>query len=155
MKVDKIISGGQSGADRAGLDYAIDNAIEYGGYVPKGFKSEDGGLSKEKYSLLVETPSSDYKVRTEKNVVEADGTLIVYCNLSGGTKLTVTYCKKHNKPYITVDMKNDIEANAETVQEWLTSNNIKVLNVAGNRESKCKESIYKYTYSLLEKILKD
>jgi len=149
MKVNKIISGGQSGADRAGLDFAIKYGIEYGGYVPKGFKSEDGGLTKEKYPNLIETNSSDYKVRTEKNVIESDGTLIVYCSLSGGTKLTVKYCEKYNKTYILVNMKDDFLNNINSVKRWLNDNKISILNVAGNRESKCKESIYAYTFRLL------
>jgi hypothetical protein len=151
----KIASGGQSGADRAGLDFAIANGFSYIGYVPKGFKSEDGGLTKEKYPNLIETNSFDYKVRTEKNVIESDGTLIVFCSLSGGTKLTVKYCEKHNKPYILVNMKDDILENAKSIREWLKGNNIEILNVAGNRESKCKESIYEYTFKLLNGIFNE
>jgi hypothetical protein len=151
----KIISGGQSGVDRAGLDFAITNGIEYGGYVPKGFKSEDGGLTKEKYPKLVEIKSSDYKIRTEKNVINSEGTLIVYCSLSGGTKLTVKYCEKHKKPFILINMQDMLNENVLKVKDWLDKNSIKVLNVAGNRESKCKNSIYEYTFKLLNGIFNE
>jgi len=108
----KIVSSGQSGVDRAALDFAIENSIQYGGYVPKGFKSEDDGLTRDKYSNMVESKSSDYKVRTEENVINSDGTLIIYKNLSGGTKLTVKFAEKHNKPYLLIKMSNDIKENA-------------------------------------------
>ena len=144
----KIVSGGQSGVDRAALDFAIENNIEYGGYVPKGFKSEDGGLTKEKYPNMVESKSSDYKVRTEENVINSDGTLIIYKNLSGGTKLTVKYAEKHRKPYLLIKMSDDIKEEAKVIKTFLEDNNIEVLNVAGNRGSKVPD-IYDYTKILL------
>ncbi|HCX72883.1 MAG TPA: hypothetical protein DHM37_04110 [Candidatus Cloacimonas sp.] len=144
----KIVSGGQSGVDRAALDFAIENNIEYGGYVPKGFKSEDNGLTKEKYPNMVESKSSDYKVRTEENVINSDGTLIIYKSLSGGTKLTVKYAEKHNKPYLLIKMSDDIKEKANAIKTFLEDNNIEVLNVAGNRGSKVPD-IYDYTKILL------
>ena len=134
--------------DRAALDVAIENNIEYGGYVPKGFKSEDGGLTKEKYPNMIESKSSDYKVRTEENVINSDGTLIIYKNLSGGTKLTVKYAEKHNKPYLLIKMTDDIKEKANAIKTFLEDNNIEVLNVAGNRGSKVPD-IYDYTKILL------
>jgi len=143
-----IVSGGQSGVDRAALDFAIENNIEYGGYVPKGFKSEDDGLTRDKYPNMVESRSSDYKVRTEENVINSDGTLIIYKNLSGGTKLTVKFAEKHNKPYLLIKIPNDIKENANSIQKFVDENSIEVLNVAGNRGSKVPD-IYDYTKILL------
>ena len=75
MEVKKIISGGQTGVDRAGLDFAIENQIPHGGYCPKGRRSEDGKIP-DNYNLI-ETATSNYKERTEKNLIELDGTLII------------------------------------------------------------------------------
>ncbi|MCD6446738.1 MAG: putative molybdenum carrier protein, partial [Candidatus Marinimicrobia bacterium] len=83
----KIISGGQTGADRAGLDAAMELNIPVGGWCPKGRKSEDGPIDN-KYPLQ-ETTSGDYRVRTERNVKESDGTLIFTLGKpTGGTALT-------------------------------------------------------------------
>jgi len=84
MEVKKIISGGQTGVDRAGLDFAIENRVPHSGYCPKGRISEDGKISGS-YNLI-ETATSNYKERTEKNLIESDGTLIINKGkLSGGT----------------------------------------------------------------------
>jgi len=144
----KIVSGGQSGVDRAALDFAIENNIDYGGFVPKGFKSEDGGLTKEKYPKMIESKSSDYKVRTEENIIHSDATLIIYKNLSGGTKLTVKYAEKHKKPYLLIKISDRVEESVDAIKKFLKKNNIKVLNVAGNRGSKVPE-IYDFTKILL------
>jgi Circularly permutated YpsA SLOG family len=84
----KIISGGQSGADRAGLDFAIATGLEHGGYVPRGRKAEDGRID-DRYNL-VELSTSSYPARTRRNIEESDGTVIFSLErlLSGGTKLT-------------------------------------------------------------------
>jgi len=84
----RIISGGQTGADRAGLDFAIHVGLEHGGYVPKGRKAEDGKIA-ERYNL-VELSTTSYPARTKRNIEESDGTVIFSLErlLSGGTKLT-------------------------------------------------------------------
>jgi len=95
--IDKIISGGQTGADRAALDAAIELDIPHGGWIPKGRKTEDGGLP-EKYHLK-EMPTGSYAARTEQNVIDSDGTLIVsHGKLNGGSALTRRLAKKHKRP---------------------------------------------------------
>lgn len=132
----KIISGGQTGADRGALDFAIKHNLSYGGWVPKGRKTEDGTLP-EKYHLQ-EMPTGEYAKRTERNILDADGTLILsHGQLTGGSALTRELAKHHKKPWIHVDLKitSNTEA-ARMIREWLGKNDIKVLNVAGPRASK-------------------
>ena len=89
----KIVSGGQTGADRAGLDFAIEVGLAHGGYVPKGRKAEDGRID-EKYAI-VELSGSSYPERTKRNVRESDGTVILSLNdkLSGGSALILTFAR--------------------------------------------------------------
>jgi hypothetical protein len=98
----KIISGGQTGADRAGLDFAIETGLEHGGYVPRGRKAEDGRIDV-RYNL-VELRTSSYPARTRKNIEESDGTVIFSLEslLSGGTKLTRDYANKLGKPVLHI-----------------------------------------------------
>jgi hypothetical protein len=99
MMIKKIISGAQTGADRAALDFAIKNDIPHDGWVPKGRIAEDG-IIPEKYNVH-EAPTQDYRRRTELNVVHSDGTLILtHGELSGGSALTRTFAQKHKKPYL-------------------------------------------------------
>jgi Circularly permutated YpsA SLOG family len=90
----KIISGGQTGADRAGLDFAIHACLGHGGYVPRGRKAEDGRID-DRYNL-VELSITSYPARTRRNIEESDGTVIFSLNrrLSGGTKLTLEPCQQ-------------------------------------------------------------
>ena len=90
----KIISGGQTGADRAGLDFAIETGLEHGGYVPRGRKAEDGKID-DRYNM-VELSTTSYPARTRKNIEESDGTVIFSLErlLSGGTKLTWGTCQE-------------------------------------------------------------
>ena len=149
----KIISGGQAGADRAALDYAIEFNIPYGGWVPKGRKTEDGTLP-DKYKLQ-EMPTSDYSKRTEKNILAADGTLIVsYGRLTGGSALTQFLSEKRNKPFIHVDFNRvSIDEASKAVRIWLEKNQIETLNVAGPRARK-DPAIYEATRRLLEAVFR-
>jgi hypothetical protein len=148
-KVEKIISGGQTGADRAALDFAIENKIPYGGWLPKGRKTEDGTLPL-KYHLQ-EMPTGDYSKRTEKNVLDSDGTGIVsHGFLKMGSALTREFAVQHNKPWIHLDMKElSLQEAAERMISWLTENQIKILNVAGPRAGN-DPTIYDTTLRLLE-----
>jgi len=134
--LDKIVSGGQTGADRAALDFAIKHKIPHGGWVPKGRLAEDGPLPA-KYKLT-EMPTDDYKERTEQNVIDSDGTLIVsHGKLTGGSAYTGKMAKKHSRPYFHVNLKEiDVLPAALEILTWLDENGIKILNVAGARESK-------------------
>lgn len=145
-RLNKIISGGQTGADRAGLDAAMELNIPIGGWCPKGRKAEDGHIDN-KYPLQ-ETTSGDYRVRTERNVKESDGTIIFTIGKpTGGTALTVKKAKSFDKPYLVIDLDKDYDLYA--VKAWLRDNNIEVLNVAGPRGSK-----FPYVYNLVNEYLK-
>lgn len=134
LALEKIVSGGQTGVDRAGLDAAIKAGLPVGGYCPKGRLTEDSTVP-ERYPLI-EMTKGGYSARTEQNVVESDGTLILNVGkLSGGTKLTIECAIKHNKPYLVIQL-DGANPQVATLMEWLERNNVRVLNVAGPRESK-------------------
>jgi len=145
----KIISGGQTGADRAALDFAIKHNIPHGGWVPKGRKTEDGTLP-EKYQLQ-EMPTGDYSKRTEQNVLDADGTLIVsHGMLTGGSALTEFLAEKHAKPCLHIDLNLlSMQEAAQITNKWIERHGLKVLNVAGPRGKK-DPKIYDATMRLLE-----
>lgn len=149
----KIISGGQAGADRAGLDAAIALGIPISGYVTKGRRAEDGKVP-EIYPLI-ELPTWDYPTRTEKNVVASDATLLfTICGLNGGSLLTKNLASKHGKPClrINLDLLGDHVA-AEKIKEWLTDHYISTLNIAGSRESKDPGVVWARTKRILEMAL--
>ena len=134
--IKKIISGGQTGADRAGLDAAMEMGIPHGGWIPKGKKTEKGVLPK-KYKLL-EMNSTSYPKRTEKNVIDSDGTVIfTHGKLTGGSKLTKTVADKHDRPCLHINLNATINFKVPAeINSWIMKNNIEILNVAGSRESK-------------------
>lgn len=128
----RIISGGQTGVDRAALDVAISLGIPHGGWCPAGRRAEDGAIPR--WYQLAETDSPDYAVRTECNVLDADATLILCCGEpTGGTELTRQMALAHGKPHLVVDL--DAPLSLDEVRRWLRSAEVKVLNVAGPRES--------------------
>jgi len=128
----RIVSGGQTGVDRAALDAALELAIPHGGWCPRGRLAEDGRIA-DRYELR-ETATADYAQRTEQNVLDSDATLILHRGaLGGGTLLTRQLAARHNKPCLVVDLANPTPA--ADVQRWLHSHAVKVLNVAGPRES--------------------
>ncbi|MBF0368310.1 MAG: putative molybdenum carrier protein [Magnetococcales bacterium] len=130
--VGKIISGGQTGVDRAALDFALESGIPCGGWCPRGRRAEDGPIP-EAYPLK-ETPAPVYPQRTAWNVRDSDGTLILTRGgLSGGTALTEKKAKAIGMPHWIVDM--DGEADIVGTRAWLRQNRVEVLNVAGPRES--------------------
>jgi len=102
--IQKIISGAQTGADRAGIDAAIESGIEYGGWVPEGRKAEDG-IVPEKYNKLQEMTRGGYPERTEQNVIDSDGTVIFgYGKLTTGSALTLKLAEQHEKPFRHIDL---------------------------------------------------
>ena len=129
---EKIISGGQTGADRAALDWAIENHVTHGGWCPKGRKAEDGRIP-EKYRLR-ETPSADYAERTEMNVRDSDATVIFTetPELVGGSLLTAHMAAKHRKAWVQVPRGGE---GLRLFLEFLSFHKPKVLNVAGLRAS--------------------
>jgi hypothetical protein len=127
----KIVSGGQTGVDRAGLELAILLGIEHGGWCPLGRLAEDGTIPS-RYELT-ENDSRDYKVRTRQNVIDSDATLILYASrLSGGTLLTKRIAQELERPCLCVRL--DAGAIAK-IAEWLNALKPKVLNIAGPRQS--------------------
>lgn len=153
MLPNKIISGGQAGADRAGLDAAIELGIPIGGYVTKGRRAEDGKVPD--IYPLIELSTTDYPTRTEKNVVESDATLLFTIEgLNGGSLLTQQLVKKHGKAYkrINLDKLGDNVA-AEQVKEWLEDNSIGILNIAGSRESKAPGVVHHRVKTILLKAM--
>ena len=131
-KIEEIVSGGQTGVDRGALDAALSLGIQHGGWCPFGRLAEDGRIPA-RYRLQ-ETASRDYAERTEQNVVDSDATLIL-CRgtLSGGTQLTHRLARRHEKPCTIVNLAEDPPV--DPVLEWLAGHHIRVLNVAGPRES--------------------
>jgi predicted Rossmann-fold nucleotide-binding protein len=147
--IEKIISGGQTGVDRAALDVALELAIPCGGWCPKGRHAEDGTISKS--YPLEEASSSDYPLRTELNVQDADGTLILsWGRPVGGTLLTLKLAGKHRKPFLLINLEEGMDE--KKVRNWIRSNGIQILNVAGPRESEA-HGIYSRTVTIMRKIL--
>ena len=126
------MSGGQTGPDRAALDLALAAGIPCGGWCPHGRWAEDGPLSP-RYPLR-ETPSRTPRERTDWNVRDSDGTLVlVQGAASGGSALTIERARQRGRPCLCVDLARDPDS--DTVRAWLCDHGIRVLNVAGPRES--------------------
>jgi hypothetical protein len=151
-KIKIIISGGQTGADRAAFDFALENNIEINGFVPKGRRAEDGQISG-KYSNLTETATRNYSVRTELNVQNSDATLIVsHGRLTRGSLLTKRFAVKHKKPFLHIDfLQTSIEESAKSARKWLVCVKCKRLNIAGPRASTDHE-IYEKTRRFLAEL---
>lgn len=131
----KIISGGQTGADRAALDVAVKFNIPHGGWIPKGRRTESGPLP-EIYRLQ-EMKTDDYRERTKRNIQDSHGTAIIsHGRLTGGSKLTKNHAKLINRPHIHIDLLSteDFEASI-FLKSFILENRIEVLNVAGPRLS--------------------
>ena len=136
IHITTIVSGGQTGADRAALDFAIAHGISHGGWCPKGRRAEDGPLDA-KYRL-VETEGEGYRARTVRNVRDSDATLIFNLGeLEGGSLETQRIAERRRKPLrvVQLDSPLDEQAMAE-LRAWLADGETRVLNVAGPRESK-------------------
>jgi len=147
----KIVSGGQTGVDRGALDAAVALGLAHGGWCPRGRLAEDGPIP-ERYQL-VQTESAEYSVRTEQNVLDSDATLILYRGrLSGGTKLTLRLARRHGRPCKAIDL--DAPCPIEEVRQWLQSEQVEILNVAGPRESSA-IGIAQQAQQFLERVLVD
>lgn len=146
-----IVSGGQAGADRAALDWAMEHGYKAGGWCPKGRVAEDGMIDA-RYPLR-ETESAGYRRRTRLNVRDSDGTLIVNLGgLDGGTRATQAFAVQTGKPNLLVQLDADDAADAPaTAIAWLRRNCIMTLNVAGPRESR-RPGIYRLTRELLNAV---
>ncbi len=145
----QLVSGGQTGADRAALDWAIFHDIPHGGWCPKGRKAEDGVIPTH-YSLA-ESSSPSYLQRTEWNVRDSDATAIftIAVNLTGGSKRTADFAKKLGKPWIHIHHQGTYEKQSERLAQFIHEHGVKILNVAGSRGSK-EPSVSSFVKQVLE-----
>lgn len=151
VAVSRVISGGQTGADRAGLDAAIRAGVPVGGYCPSGRKSEDGVIPD---SYPLEEVQGGYRQRTRRNVEVADGTVIFYDRMpTGGTALTIAFCLKLKKPFKLID-RDLVSASqaAWAIRQFLAEHHVACLNVAGPREGGC-PGIYDYVFDSMQPVL--
>jgi len=150
MKQDRmiIVSGGQTGVDRAALDFAIQHGLHHGGWCPRGRLAENGIIPP--VYRVRETDSADYDERTEKNVLDSDATFIVVRakELSGGTAFTKTCADHHGRPLLVVCERDGLSQGAAALSTFLKQNKIRTLNVAGPRESQA-PGLGKFVYELL------
>ncbi len=145
----KIVSGGQTGVDRAALDVALELGIGCGGWCPRGRRAEDGRIPR-RYPMR-ETPSQAYEARTRLNVGDSDATLIlIHGQPTGGTALTIDIARELGRPLLVADP--DDPAAGETVMQWLVANHVVSLNVAGPRES-IEPGIYGQAAAFLKRLL--
>jgi hypothetical protein len=160
LRAIKIVSGGQTGADRAALDFALENRIPHGGWCPRGRVAEDGTLP-DRYSLH-ETPSRKYAERTVWNVRDSDATVVfsIAANPQGGTRLTLRVAEGLRKP--TLHLSRDslaCESNdavalaAEKMLAFIAEHTVKTLNVAGPRASQEPE-ISTFVQSVLQRVFR-
>ena len=152
--VNEIWSGGQAGVDRAALFVAKQFRIQEGGWCPKYRRAEDGYIS-DAYQLQ-ETISTDVNVRTKLNIQKSDGTLIIVekipTSAKDGTIYTIDQVKKQEKPYLTISLSKDQDNNISLIEQWIKRHKIKILNIAGPRESQC-AGIYRGTVNLLTNLI--
>jgi hypothetical protein len=148
----RIVSGGQTGVDRAALDAALQAGIPIGGWCPERRMAEDGMIP-QNYPL-VELKGGGYAERTKKNIIDSDGTVIIYFKeISGGTELTRQYCVSKTKPCLLIDaMKLDVETASQMIASFVKEIGIESLNIAGPRASKEKRA-YNYTFNIMYEFL--
>ena len=161
--LEKIVSGGQTGVDRAALDAARDSDLAFGGWCPKG-RIDELGVIPERYSQLVEhsidisNDKENYDARTKLNIRDSDGTLIIIPTLplpekiNDGTRLTIEHVSAQKKPYLIISLSSLTEDNISKSIDWVKENDICILNIAGPRESNC-EGIYEASYAFLSKLI--
>lgn len=149
MRLRKIVSGGQTGVDRAALDAALAHEVPVGGWCPRGRRAEDGPIP-ERYPLQ-ETPSEAYEQRTAWNVRDSDGTLIITAGtLEGGTALTMEEAKRRGRAVLHVRTTDPVPV--EMIRAWGENRDVRVLNVAGPRASE-EDGIYEDARALLDDFL--
>lgn len=147
----RVVSGGQTGVDRAALDAARESGLALGGWCPRGRRAEDGCVP-EAYPLK-ETRTADYRERTRRNVLAADATLVLTRGRpSGGTACALAAARRAHRPCLVVDL--DHAPAIETVRGWLAAHRVEVLNVAGPRESR-QPGIYAQARAFLLRLLAD
>ena len=153
MKALKIISGGQTGVDRAALDVALRHAIECGGWCPAGRLDEFGKIP-DKYPVQ-ELEAGGFTERTLQNVKDSDGTVVIYSvELRGGTEQSVRFCLELKRPHELIDAsKISAEGAAKLIGDFVDKKKINILNVAGPRQTEWQEG-YAYASRALSAFLK-
>ena len=145
----KIISGGQTGVDRAALDTAHELGLESGGWCPAGRHADDGPIDA-RYPLE-ETHNMDHTVRTGYNVRESDGTIMLHRGaLQGGTAYAVEMARRLGKPVMAIDL--DAPPDDRALIAWIRENRIETLHIGGQREASS-PGIYELARSYLQRIL--
>lgn len=152
MALVKIVSGGQTGVDRAALDAALAAGFACGGWCSGERSAEDGPIA-ERYPLTP-LPGGGSRQRTLKNVHDSDGTAILYhASLTGGTKLTRDLCIREKKPFVVLDATQIVESRAvAAILRFIDEHEIRVLNVAGPRASSWEQG-YEFTRSVLAEVI--
>ncbi len=147
-----VVSGGQTGVDQGALTAALDGGIRCGGWCPKGRRSEAGTIPIR--FPVRELTGSGYSERTRQNVVDSDGTAIIFDSvLEGGTRLAAMYCEQVGKPHVLIDATTLSRAEAlQVLDQFVSENGISVLNVAGPRASKWPAG-HDYAYALLTELI--
>ena len=150
----KIISGGQAGVDRGALDSAIARRFPCGGWCPAGRLAEDGQIPD--HYPVVEVEEGGYKQRTLRNVLDSDGTAILYFGqIEGGTEQTLLFCIKNHKPYKLVDAEEvSAERAALLLASFVQQYGIERLNVAGPRQSRAPKA-HAYAYTVINLLIQD
>lgn len=152
----KIISGGQIGSDLGGLIAAQEYKLETGGTAPQGWKTCLGPKPELAKFNLCEHTSSDYKPRTRQNILDADATLIISSKVnSPGTVLTISLCKKLNKPYLLISNFSELPKSTNEVTAFIMYNQVSTLNVAGNRDARENSLHYTATITILRQVFKN
>ena len=143
----KIVSGGQTGVDRAALDWAMENKVPHGGYCPAGRRAEDGPID-ERYRLT-ETETPKYSIRTRLNVDQSDATLIISKDPpTGGTLLTLEHTRHMGKPLLVVNPRERSKSHL-LVRNFIEAHEVRILNVAGPRASSSPK-VYEDALELLQ-----
>lgn len=147
----KLVSGGQTGADRAALDAALALGFPCGGWCPTQRQAEDGPIPT-RYPL--QELCGGYPARTLANVNHSDASLIVYrVSISGGTASTLRFCKQHQRPCLLIDSAQfEIQQAVTMIEQFILRHQVETLNVAGPRASDC-ASIYRYTRDVLDRVI--
>ena len=148
----KIVSGGQTGVDRAALDVALQHGIDCGGWCPAGRLDEFGRIPD--HYPVQELDAGGFTERTLQNVKDSDGTIIIYTgDLGGGTAQTLQFCGQLKRPCLSIDASNvSADRAAELIRDFIRDHEIKVLNLAGPRQSEWPNG-YDYAFRALENFL--
>lgn len=145
----RVVSGGQTGVDRAALDAAVAAGLEIGGWCPRDRRAEDGRVP-DRYPLR-ETAARSYIRRTHWNVRDSDATLVLNIEpLDGGTAETVRRAEALGRPHLVVDLEG--APDAEAVRRWIAAHHVVTLNVAGPRESR-RPGVYARARAFMERVL--